>query len=270
MTIKVITFNILSDLSLWEIRREMLVNQLVELSPDIIALQEVALPDNPIIWLVDQLVQRSVRSDRYEVFLSPKTGSWGAEEGIAILSRIPIKSNESISLGGQGRVAQKIQIDVNNESLYISNVHLFWQPGHSDTRLRQVHKLIQWLDSGSKDSPVVVCGDFNDVPGSESIRLMKERYKSAYNLIHDEEPAFTYPTPLPVSTIFKLKTILRFASYIKLRQIKFNRRVTIDYIFVNHKFYMYDARLILNDPHSTRPKVYPSDHFGVYAELKAI
>lgn len=267
MALKVVTINILSDLSLWEIRRELLVNQLIDLSPDIITVQEVALPVNPTIWLADQLNLRSLGSDRYEVYLCPKNGSWGRQEGIAILSRLSVKTYENLSLCGQGRVAQKIQIDLDNESVYIVNVHLFWQPGHSETRRQQIGILIQWLDRTTRNLPVVACGDFNDIPDSEAIRLMKSRYESAYNLIHCEEPSFTFPTPLPVSAKFKLKTILRFAPYIRLRSIKLDRRFTLDYIFVNHKINVHDAQLILNKSHSTRFNIYPSDHFGLFAEL---
>ena len=41
-----VTINLLKDLSQWEARRTLLVQELVALKPDLIALQEVALPQN--------------------------------------------------------------------------------------------------------------------------------------------------------------------------------------------------------------------------------
>lgn len=268
MTLKVVTINMLSDLSRWDERRVLMVNQLADLSPDIVALQEVSLPENPAAWIAKQLGQRSSNASRYEVYLCPKSGFWGKNEGIAILSRIPADTHECILLGGQGRVAQKIRIIIENEPLYLINVHLFWQPGYSEDRQRQIRILMDWLNHLSIASPVVILGDFNATPLSETIRLIKNRYKSAFESVHGIEPEYTCPTPLSVSLKSSLTTLIRFIAYIHLRSIKLNWRGTLDYIFVNNNISVLDSQITLNNPHPTKSNLFPSDHFGLFANLK--
>jgi hypothetical protein len=57
----------------------------------LIALQEVALPENNARWLADQL-------GGYSVYLCPKTGNKHDKEGIAILSRLPIEREATLDL----------------------------------------------------------------------------------------------------------------------------------------------------------------------------
>jgi mRNA deadenylase 3'-5' endonuclease subunit Ccr4 len=49
------TLNLLNDLKFWNERAPLIVRNLAELSPDLIAFQEVALPENNAAWLADQL-----------------------------------------------------------------------------------------------------------------------------------------------------------------------------------------------------------------------
>lgn len=54
---KVVTINLLKDLSQWEARRTLLIQGLIALGPDLIALQEVALPQNNSQWIAEALNQ---------------------------------------------------------------------------------------------------------------------------------------------------------------------------------------------------------------------
>jgi endonuclease/exonuclease/phosphatase family metal-dependent hydrolase len=270
MSLKVVTLNMLGDLSRWEHRSDLLVEQLIDLSPDVVMLQEVSLPENPAAWLSEQLNLRLNENQYYKEFVSPKTGTWGKREGIGTLSRIPVESHESIPLGGQGRVAQKIRINLNNHPVLLMNTHLFWQTGQSDERIRQVRRLIDWSEEGSENIPVLVCGDFNDTPDSLAIYLMKEKYKSAHETVQLEEPAYTYPTPLPVSILYLLKTIVRFFPYLNIKAIKLDRRSVLDYIFVNHQVEVLDCQLVFVKSHPENWKIYASDHFGLIAEVRSI
>ena len=73
------TLNLLNDLKFWNERAPLIVRNLAELSPDLIAFQEVALPENNAAWLADQL-------DGYAVYLCPLTNKRGCCEGLAILT----------------------------------------------------------------------------------------------------------------------------------------------------------------------------------------
>jgi endonuclease/exonuclease/phosphatase family metal-dependent hydrolase len=167
----IVTINILVDLSRWKARRYLLVEGLSALEPDIIALQEVCLPQNPAAWLAHEL--------RMEYsYLSPKTGFEASREGIAILSRHPITSQATLDLEGQQRVAQYVQLDMGGQPLVFANTHLYWQPGNSAARLKQVGLIIRWLQGLPHETPVIICGDFNGTPETTAVAVMRQHYRS--------------------------------------------------------------------------------------------
>jgi endonuclease/exonuclease/phosphatase family metal-dependent hydrolase len=259
--LKVVTINILSDLSRWEERSPLLVHGLAELRPDLVALQEVSLPENNALWLANQL-------GFPHVYLSPQTGKMGQEEGIAIISRMPFEYQATLDLKTQYRVAQCVQVRVGSQPLIFANGHFFWQPGESPERQQQVELFMVWLDSLRVDAPLVVCGDFNATPESASIEHMRQRLVSAYAARHNHEPDYTSPTPLPHSKPELLRTILRYARYIKVGELRKSWQGTLDYIFVDSSIKVLDCQIVLDQPAPDNPQIYPSDHFGLAATLE--
>jgi endonuclease/exonuclease/phosphatase family metal-dependent hydrolase len=260
-TIKVVTINIFSDLSLWNRRKALLLRELALLKPDLIALQEVSLQEKNAHWLANEL-------GFPEVFVSPKTGKAGRKEGIAILSRLPFERAETLDLRTQHRVAQYVLPQLEGEQLAFVNGHFFWQPGDSPERLAQIELLLNWLERIPGDPPVVVCGDFNATPESQSVRKMLTRFGSAYAVRHGREPEYTTPTPLPRSKRKLLVTLITYLRYIRISEIRLNWRGTLDYIFVGPRIVVQDSSLVLNRPDPVDPKIYPSDHFGLSATLE--
>ncbi|NLG73299.1 MAG: endonuclease/exonuclease/phosphatase family protein [Chloroflexi bacterium] len=260
MPFRVVTINILSDLSLWEERRGLLVRDLVQSDPQLIALQEVNLQQNTAIWLAGELGMEYIH-------LTRKTGKEAEKEGIAILSRIPFQKTAALDLLTQNRVAQSVQVELNGQKLVLANGHFYWQPGPSPARLEQVKRLVQWLLSTAGDLPLVVCGDFNSTPESEPVRFMKARFTSAYEARHGREPRYTAPTPLPRSKRKMLRTLWNFRRDIQLRGLRSYFRTTLDYIFVNEKLNVLDSRLLFDQPAPGSRKIFASDHFGIEAEL---
>lgn len=263
--IKLVTLNILNDLSQWPQRRSILAAQMAELQPDVIALQEVALIDNTARWLADQL-------GGYHVSVCPRTGDKHDREGIAVLSRRPIKREATLDLQTQNRVAQQIEIELNLRSLIVANTHLFWWPGESTERNAQARSIGRWLNDVSAHQALAVCGDFNATPNSTAIRIMCERFASAYAARHGAEPEYTCPTPLAVGPIQTPRDAVRSVRRLAIR-IAGNRslkpwRGTLDYIFVNQHVRVLDCQIVLNRPSPHNPKIYPSDHFGLMATLE--
>jgi endonuclease/exonuclease/phosphatase family metal-dependent hydrolase len=259
-TFKVLTINILSDLSLWEERRWLLVDSLSALKPDLIALQEVRIPENNAQWLAHEL-------EIQHVYLSPKSGKAGMKEGIAILSDLPFEDRSSLDLRTQHRVAQYVGVRIEGKPLYLANGHFFWQPGESLGRQQQVDQLLGWLRSIPEDLPVIVCGDFNGTPETPAIQKMRQHFVSAYAAVHGEDPDYTTPTLLPRSKWKLLLTLLNFMRYIRLKDIDLHWRGTLDYIFVNRFLKVIDCQIVLDQPAPGNPDLYPSDHFGLLAIL---
>lgn len=260
-TVKIVTINLLTDLSRWEERRTLLVQGLERLEPDLVAVQEVHLPENNAKWLADQLSFPNS-------YLSPKSGFERDNEGIAILSRLPVDAVETLDLKSQNRVAQYVRTTVGDQALLLANGHFYWQPGESNARRRQVGLLIDWLNNVPGEPLTVVCGDFNGTPETKSIQFMREHFISAYAAIHGREPEYTCPTPLPRSPWSQLRTLLGFFVFIRPKHLNLKWRGTLDYIFVDPRVKILDSRLVLNQPDPDNPKLYPSDHFGLYAEIE--
>src|SRR5512135_1961979 len=119
--LKVVTLNLLNDPTYWLLRAPLIVAELKTLQPDLIALQEVALPDNTAQWIADHL-------EGYSVYLTPKSGQHGQREGLAILSRLPVEAQAGFSFEHQGRVAQRIRVQVAGQAWMFANAHLYWHP----------------------------------------------------------------------------------------------------------------------------------------------
>ncbi|MBW8011318.1 MAG: endonuclease/exonuclease/phosphatase family protein [Chloroflexi bacterium] len=258
---KVATINILNDLTHWEARSPLLVEGLAKLDADLVALQEVMLPENNAEWLANQLGFE-------HVYLSPKTRPKDKREGIAVLSRFPFIQRETLNLGSQSRVAQLVRVDIQGKPVLFVNGHFHWWPGNSSERFEQVTLLLKWLEGFSEGTHLAVCGDFNGTPETSAIQFMRSHFNSAYAVIHGREPQFTAPTPLHYMSRFQT-----FKQY--LLNIAKNRtfkpwRGTLDYIFVNDRVRVLECDLVLNKPAAFHKNLYPSDHFGLAAQLELI
>jgi len=259
--LKIVTINILNDLSHWKERSPLLIEGLSNLNPDIIALQEVNIPEKIAHWLAEML-------EFEHVYLSPKMHLEKKLEALAILSRFPFKKTETYDLQAQGRVAQRVVIQPEDLPVILVNVHLYWQPGESPARNRQVDLLLDWLATYNQKMFCIVCGDFNGTPETTAIHNMRQNYTSAYNAVHGKEPDYTCPTPLPRSWRVKLRTMLGFFFLLRPQHARPKWRGTLDYIFVNRDVRILDCQVVLNNPDRSNPRIYPSDHFGLQANVE--
>ena len=259
--VKVITINILFDLTDWGQRRSLLVNALAAEQADLIALQEVKLPENTAAWLAEQLGME-------HVYLVPRRVDKADQtlHGVAILGRYPFVQQAKLDLETQGKVAQFVEVEIHGQPLVFCNGHYYWYPGSHCDRDRQIQQLLAWLGHLPPTLPIIAVGDFNGTPETTAIALMRERFTSAYAACHGQEPACTCPTPLARRNWRKVARDL-------WRNLIFNRSLipwkgTLDYIFVNQHLQVKDCRIILNQPDPQNPTLYPSDHFGLVAELE--
>ncbi len=230
-------------------------------APDVIALQEVVLPENNAAWLADRLGMPYI-------FLTPKTGRAASKEAITILSRLPFAGQAALDLQTQERVAQYVIVQDGETRWVVANGHYYWQPGESQEREAQVQRLVAWLDGVDDGAPVVVCGDFNGTPDTDAIRFMRQHFVSAYAANHGREPEYTTPTPLPRSRVALLKTAVRYLFTVRLSDFRPGWRGALDYIFVNKYVRVVDCQVVLNRPAPIDPSIYPSDHFGLAAILE--
>lgn len=94
--------------------------------------------------------------------------------------------------------------------------------------------------------PKVLVGDLNAGPTSSTLGLLGEELRSAYALVHGEEPARTWPTVLRPG---------------------FGSGKVIDYVLVDRHVEVVDARLVFDRAASSDPTLFSSDHFGIMATI---
>ncbi len=244
--IKVVTLNLRYTANRWQERFPMIVDLLHAEQPDFIGLQEVALKVQQA-----HLIQGAVNYLNPEQPYKLRVAEDSFQPPIlanAILSRYPIIEHERFCLPDNFRIAQRVVVQVDDVILNIANTHLHHKPYNDESiRLPQMTALVDWLNLQACDG-VIMMGDFNARPESDTIDYARKSFTSAYEAIHDSEPDKTFPTPL-IDNNFKPRTI--------------------DYIFYSpNSFEAMSAKLIANKAHPDDMTLYPSDHFGVCAEFE--
>jgi hypothetical protein len=121
----------------------------------------------------------------------------GAQEfGLAIFARrslllcesgqiplVPVPRERASSGAGWesvgARPLQYCRIRLGEQDVWIGNVHGAPQPAHkldTEERLEQTRRILEWLDG--RRGEVVLVGDFNLLPDTESIALLERRLRS--------------------------------------------------------------------------------------------
>lgn len=166
------------------------------LDADIIALQEV-----------DERVARSGHVDQARrlgelLGMHHAFGSFmdyqGGRYGMAILSRCALRRIEPLPLteGNEPRIALVVEImQPDNVVLTVINVHFDWVRDDG-FRFTQAREVAQFLDG--LGGPFILAGDFNDVPGSRTLRLFQDRAREA---VKPPDRQFTFSSTEPQKEI---------------------------------------------------------------------
>ncbi len=177
---RVVSYNIRHGVGMdKKLNLERTAKVLKDLSPDIVALQEV-----------DQVCERSVKIDQ-AAFLAESLGDFhhrfgsfmdyqGGKYGLAILSKYPIVVSRVHRLpdGAEPRVALEVEVDLPQEDgtkKRISVVCVHFDFERIDTaRFAQAQHLITQL--AERSHPVIVTGDFNDVRESRTLNAFAKDF----------------------------------------------------------------------------------------------
>lgn len=258
------TLNLRLHIDAWEKRGPLMVEQIAEVHPHLLALQECWLPIRQGEWLAEQLNARLVPRGLapYTLVQRPKWGFEGGSESVGVLSRLPLVSSAGVDLPG-GRVAQSATVDYDGCLLEFVSVHLHFGPPNAADGIRrsQIRTMLGWLDerhhaeekAGRKVPLTAIAGDFNAPPNSEAVSLMRARWKSAYPAANGREPDWTFGTALA-----DRNNVARGVTPFK---------EVMDYIFVPPKMKVCRARLFCHTPAPHDPELYASDHIGLVAEV---
>jgi endonuclease/exonuclease/phosphatase family metal-dependent hydrolase len=154
---------------------------------DIVALQEV-----------DKGVERTGRRD-LPAELAALTGMTcvfnnnfhyqGGEYGNAVLTRFPVTAwmnlHYQMLRTNEQRGLLQLTLNVHSHKLLFMNTHIDYRADDSE-RLLNVRQ-IQAAVKQPAGQPIILCGDFNDAPGSRTHRTMKETFDDTWELIGQGE-----------------------------------------------------------------------------------
>lgn len=264
MTLSILTLNLWHDAGPWEQRCERIQEWIARLDPDIIGFQEALQGES-----FDQ-VASLFEPGTYHLDFVHASSFWGertASFGNAIASRWPILDREELRLPDRGdpetRAALSVTVDAPFGEVSFTCTHLHWRLHHGEVRERQVKELADFvLRRRPKNGfPPVVVGDFNADPESDEIRYMTGHHSidgkrvffhDAWRVVGSEGSGMTWSNRNP---------------YAK-ESLEPDRR--IDYIFTGYpqlggQGLLERCEVVCNEASES---VWPSDHFGLYAELR--
>jgi endonuclease/exonuclease/phosphatase family metal-dependent hydrolase len=239
--LRIMTYNVHSCIGLdGRVSPERIARVIRGFDPDIVALQEIDL-GRARTRHHDQAKMIAEELEMQATFCCTKEKG---EElyGHALLSRLPtevIKSgllcNGAVGSFGEARGALLVKAKMDTGNFYVLNTHFGLRRRE---RASQVADLLgpDWLGQVPADQPIILCGDFNTLPGSHAYRVLTARVHDAQLLVKDHRPLNTFTTLLPFTRI--------------------------DHIFVSPHFEVYEARV----PQNAVTRV-ASDHLPLIVDL---
>jgi endonuclease/exonuclease/phosphatase family metal-dependent hydrolase len=241
-SLRVATFNVWFDAFERDKRREAVLAILEAEAPDVIALEEVTQPfldallDTP--WVRSQYAVSRVQLDptvRYDVVM---------------LSRLPVaRSKVHILTSSMGRMLHTLELETTDGCITVGAIHLESMRQMTPTRLVQIDECIPVLCS----APTAIwVGDFNAAPSSEEDQRIRAAFRDAWDELV-QEPGYTRDTTVNAM----------------LARVKDDRHQRIDRVFLKSEAYGPSSiRMLGTEPiEGTAGQVFPSDHFGLIAEL---
>lgn len=263
--LRVATLNIWNRMGPWEERLAAIRKEIERLEPDVLGLQEVLLlPEHAF----DQ-AKAIAEGFGYHVAFGRSPDAEPYTMGNAVLSRWPIARTFTYGLPGtdEHRCLVCAEIDAPIGKLRVFSTHLNWKFEESDVRQLQVQAIARFVDAVHRaaDYPPIVVGDFNAEPDSDEIRFLRGLASLGGRSVHFHD-VFGHVGHGPGATF-----ALRNPYAALLREP--DRR--IDYIWVRGGDERFRgeplaARVAFDVPITfSGGEAFPSDHFGVYAELRA-
>ncbi len=204
--LKLMSYNVHGCLGLdGTISTDRIARVIVRQQPDIIALQELDV-GRMRSQQIDQ-AEKIARKLEMKYHFHP-TFRWGSEQyGNAILSRYPMALIKTKPLPQfddkmkyEPRGAMWVTVDFHGVKIQVINTHLsIWRY----ERLLQINALLgeEWIGSPECYHPLILCGDFNAVPGSLAYRKICQRLLDSQAVLEGHRPYRTWWGRYPLSQI---------------------------------------------------------------------
>lgn len=209
-SLKVVTLNIWNYNEPWLERRELLANELIELSPDVIGFQEIRDDQEQNVDGLDQAAQFAQLLEGYEYIFQPAMhypSEHPSCEGVAIFSRLPVRSHDYIKLSRTDdyddhhkRVLLHAELEGPGcvVDFYVTHFSL-----SSVSRKLQAQEVLEYVGQTAKGDLTIVAGDFNDSPESATYALLTGEggFEDLWVATQGEAEGGTWPSDEPVERI---------------------------------------------------------------------
>ena len=247
MILRIATLNLEQNHKRWPARRELIVQQWGELSPDMLALNEIYVPEQTGRWLQRAAAQRL--NLKYTLLQQSKVGEDSITQAEGLLTRYPVIETANLDYRSHDCVALAARFEIEGRSLDVYVTHLIAARVEDAARQYQAQQLLNWIRTRDDADFSVICGDFNAAPDQPSIRLMSDAF----------HPTQTQPTAFtPLQETGGGPTHPEWE--------RFDR--CIDYIWVSKSIQVRASGLWWDKPAPHDPALWPSDHLGVWADLE--
>jgi poly(A) polymerase len=239
--LRVATYNVWFDPFEFARRCAAVLAILAEQSADVIALEEVTQP------FLDVLLQESWVRSGYAI--SRDRVDPALRYDVIMLSRLPARFSAHALTSIMGRRMHTLEIDTTEGLLAIAGIHLESMREMTPTRLTQIAECLPLL---RRAHSAIWLGDFNAAPETEEDACIRAHFDDAWSCLKDG-PGYTRDT----------------SQNTMLARIKDDRHQRIDRIFLKSDCLVpEDIRMLGTSPlEGTAGEVFPSDHFGLVAEL---
>ncbi len=268
MALRVLTLNLWNESGPWPQRAQLLRRWIDRLDPDVIGFQEVLRGESR------DLAAELIEGRSFALAFGEAMRFWsdqGLAFGNAVASRWPIIDSEVLSLShagdGERRCALGVTVDAPFGPIGVTCTHLHWKLHHGRVRERQVREVCAFARRRRPRGgfPPILLGDFNAEPDSAEIRFITglqslegesvcfyDGWRIAGEPRFPNDPGYTWDNRNPYAASVHEP----------------DRR--IDYVFAGYPLpggvgRFERCRLVCDAPEG---EVWPTDHFGVFAELR--
>ncbi len=241
-TLRVATYNVHGCVGMDRQRSETRIADVIgELRADIVGLQELDLSRRRSGG-VDQAALIAAQLGWHR-FFHPAMRTGEEHYGDALVSRFPLTLRRTGELPGPApffclEKRSAISMDAETPLGRVRIVNTHFGLGWSE-RLRQAHQLTsaEWLGGSPPDTPLILLGDLNSLPGSRPYRAFTRHLRDVRRLVNPTGSFRTFPTFFPM--------------------------LAVDHIFIN-----LGLQPLSLDVHRSRLARVASDHYPLIAELE--